>query len=230
MRLMFLFVSALMPFCVYAQFHRLESVCGVKSIVTINKMFKGKEVLRFNPDCLVASKHYNGYKLQYSYRKSSNADSVLVSNGDLEVYLFDPLGRFLISHQHIGAESIISRYEYDSGTNRLNSRKINSLNFEQLLKYSYNNSISKYYNKIQIYVNKEIHEEIECDFDKSGNMILFEEFYHKDGQRLKETGHFGAFECSPCEYDYDSKGNWTRKYQTVDGKRKLYAVRRIRYK
>lgn len=213
----------------FGQFHRQELTCGINQIVSINRMFRDFEKLEFNKDCLIASKNHNGTLLRYTYYRSSRSDSVAISDGDWSTYYFDSIGRLVITKQVFGKDLIVSTYEYRDETTRVVSCEIKGPNSTQVLKYLYRDLEAENYHKIEFYLNGEFEEQVECNFDKNGNLILYDEYYPEGNQLVKATRYVGGFPCSPCKYDYDSKGNWIKKYLVSNGKRRLYAKRRIKY-
>lgn len=227
-----LFVDSLNCPLVVGQSILNNDLCKVKKVITNHKLFKEKEKIWFNNSCQITKKIKNRYPLTFKNYRRGFIDSIVSSDLSVEVRKFDSKG-LLLNDFFLSSNSIVKLkrfYEYDT-FGRLCLVRIKSVNSEKLIEYFYENSKAKHSNKEVIFINNQVHSEVEYSRDSHGNALLINTYYFDNrGDRYLDNRQIGGFECSPCRYVYDKRGNWIRQYMKVVGKaEQLYAIRKIWY-
>ena len=223
------------------QEHRLERICGIKKTVVNFKLFNLRQIRVFNDYCLLSSYKEDGDWVEYSYKSNSRYDSVVcrikkrkksvtAAEGWNSVYAFDSLGRLsqeIFDRRHSGV-TIKTNY-YQDTTKRLLLTRIVSKYTLREYRFYYDTDQSKKCNKQEEYVDGKLSGMMVFAYDGKGNIILEDSYYREDDEWVLNSGYVGGFPCSPCQLEYDSRGNWIRKYIVGSHKKTLYATRRIRY-
>jgi hypothetical protein len=203
--------------------------CAIKKTITWHKLFKFRVEETYNTKCEILKVSRGHNSSWFKHYKYDFTDSIVSSNSLTEIRIHNSQGTLIkMKLLDRSLSTVVEHlYEYDS-LNRL--YKINILsNDKKVVTYYYQND-NIFPSSEVASINNQIVEETKYDRDSIGNPINITQFFFKNGVKYIETRFVGGFDCSPCRYTYDKKGNWRKKYLKLsNGMEKLYAVRRIVY-